>query len=315
MERTSEDTEIKIGTRGSRLALIQADYVKGKIEATNPNIKIRLVTIRTTADKIQDSPLYRIGGKGLFLKEIEEALIEGKIDMAVHSMKDVPGEIAESFDIAAITEREDPRDALISKDNLASFGELPKDARVATSSLRRSSQLLHIRPDLQIVPIRGNQDTRLKKMRTKNIDAIVLAMAGIHRMGFKDIHLHPLDMDICLPAGGQGSLGIEIRRDDEKVSSLIRPLSDFRASMCIRAERACLRRLGAECYTPMAAFAEITNSRIHLRALVADLRGEELVKSEIMGDLEDPESVGSELAGQLLSKGAEDIIRELKGRS
>ncbi len=174
---------------------------------------------------------------------------------------------------------------------------------------------MHIRPDVQILPIRGNQDTRLRKMKTENMDAIVLAMAGIHRRDFKDIHVCPLNVDVCLPAGGQGSLGVEIRRHDENVSNLTRPLNDPKASMCIRAERACLQRLEAECYTPVSAYGEITNSKIHLRALVADLSGKRVVKGELVGDPNDPESLGSELASRLLRKGAEEILKELKKQS
>ena len=315
MDRTSEKIVTRIGTRGSKLALIQADYVKTRIEENNPAVKVEIKIIKTTADRIQDSPLYKIGGKGLFLKEIEEALLQNRIDMAVHSMKDVPGDLAESFEIGAIAEREDPRDAIVSKDKLSGFQELPKGANVATCSFRRGSQLLHIRPDIRIVPIRGNQDTRMRKLKTEDIDAIVLAMAGIRRMNFGDINLHPLDPDICLPAGGQGSIGVEIRRDDEKARDLVTPLNDTPASICIRAERACLRSLGAECYTPIAAFGEIVDSKISLKALVADLKGEKIIKGEIMGEQKNPEATGSDLADQLLSKGADDLIKELKEQS
>jgi hydroxymethylbilane synthase len=311
--RHSGERELRIGTRGSRLALIQANYVKEKIEGGNPGVRVTLKTITTTADRVQSSPLHRIGGKGLFLKEIEEALAAGLIDLAVHSMKDVPMEMAEVFEIAAITEREDPRDALVLKDRPSSLMELPEAARVATGSFRRGSQLLHVRPDIRIVPIRGNQDTRIRKMKEQNLDAVVLAMAGIRRMGFKDIHVHPLDPDICLPAGGQGSIGVEIRRNDEEARNLIGPLNDPGASVCIRAERACLRGLGAECYTPVAAFAEIVDSKIHLKAIVAEPGGQRVLKEEKEGGLTDPESLGMELADHLLSRGAEEIIRSLKG--
>lgn len=315
MNRGTKDMEIRIGTRGSRLAIIQSDYVKRRIEATNSNVSIKLVIIKTTADRVQDKPLYRIGGKGLFLKEIEEALIEGRVDMAVHSMKDVPFELAEVFEIGAITDREDPRDALITKDKLSCFQELRKGAKVATGSLRRGSQLRYMRPDIEIVPIRGNQDTRLKKMKSERIDAIVLAMAGIRRMNLQNIHVLPLDADICLPAGGQGSLGIEIRRDDENLRNLTRPLNDLHASVCIRAERACLQKLGAECYTSMAAFAEMTDSKVHLRASVADLSGKRVMNDEIEGNMNHPEPIGFELAHRLLSNGAAEIIEEIKKRS
>jgi hydroxymethylbilane synthase len=308
------DGQIKIGTRASRLALIQSEYVKGRIEAGNPGVRIRLVTVKTTADRIQNSPLYRIGGKGLFLKEIEEALLKGEIDMAVHSMKDVPSEIPPPLEIAAITEREDPRDALITKGRLGRLDEMAQGATVATSSLRRSSQLLHVRPDLRIVPMRGNQDTRLRKLKSQDIDGIVLAMAGIRRMNFGEINILSLEPDICLPAGGQGSLGIEIRRDCEEIREMVSPLNHSEASINIRAERACLKSLGAECYTSMAAFAETLDSKIHLRAVVADLEGARLVKKEMMGDSNDPEALGRELASRLLGDGAEEIIEEIKRR-
>ena len=303
---------IHLGTRGSRLAIIQSEYVKRRIEAMNPDVDIRLVTIKTTADKFQTAPLYRMGGKGLFLKEIEDALLEGKVDLAVHSMKDVPSEIPEGLEIAAITERMDPRDALVSKESLQSVEGLPQGARVATSSLRRASQLLHVRPDLEIIPIRGNQDTRIKKMTSENLDAVVLAMAGILRMNFKDIHLLPLDTNLCLPAAGQGSLGVEARREDAEIRNLVSPLNDSQASACIRAERACLLNLGAECYTSMAAFAEINPSGIGLRAVVADLTGKKLLKDDESGDMKDPESIGTALAERLFSRGAKEIIEAMK---
>jgi hydroxymethylbilane synthase len=312
MNEISETTEIRLGTRGSKLALIQTEYIKQKIEANHPAVTTKIVIIKTTADKIQDRPLYRIGGKGLFLKEIEDALLQNRIDMAVHSMKDVPGDLAEEFEIGAITEREDPRDALISNAALSSLQDLPMGATVATCSFRRSSQLLHLRPDIRIVPIRGNQDTRLRKLKTENIDAIVLAMAGIRRMHFENIHLLPLDPDICLPSGGQGSIGVEIRSADANARELLKPLSDLQASTCIRAERACLRAMGAECYTPIAAFGEMRNSQIKLKAIIADLKGEKIIQGEIMGAPDDPEATGSELADQLFSKGAGDLIKILK---
>jgi len=303
---------IHLGTRGSRLAVIQSEYIKRRIMALNPDVNIKLLTIKTTADKFRTTPLYRIGGKGLFLKEIEDALLEGKVDLAVHSMKDVPAEIPEGLEIAAITERMDPRDALISKEPLPSVEHLPKNARVATSSLRRASQLRHVRPDIEVVPIRGNLDTRLRKITTENLDAIVLAMAGILRINVKDIHLLPMDPNLCLPAAGQGSLGIEVRKEDAEVRNLVSPLNDSKASTCIRAERACLQHLGAECYTSMAAFAEIKDAGIHLRAVVADLNGKRLLRDEAAGDLKDFESIGTALAERLLSRGAKEIIEEMK---
>ena len=312
MNQTSKETDIRIGTRGSRLAMFQAEWVKRKIEEKSPNVHVDLVTIKTTADRILDKPLYQIGGKGLFLKEIEEALMAGKIDIAVHSMKDVPSELAEAFELVAITEREDPRDALITTGRLSSFQELPNGAIVATGSLRRSSQLLYARPDIKIVPMRGNLDTRLKKLKSENINALVLAMAGVRRMGYENIHVLPLDPDICLPAGGQGSFGIEIRRDDEKARNLTKHLNDLDASTCIRAERACLRMLGAECYTSMAAFAEIRDSKVYLRGSVADLTGKTVIKDALAGNMDNPEETGSELAHRLLSNGAERIIEEIK---
>jgi len=248
----------------------------------------------------------------LFLKEIEEALRQRKIDIAVHSMKDVPFELADIFEIVAITEREDPRDALVTENRLPSFQELPKGSTVATGSLRRGSQLLYARPDIQIVPMRGNLDTRLRKFRSEKMDALVLAMAGLRRMNYENIHVLPLDPDICLPAGGQGSFGVEIRRDDETVRHLTEGLNDVDASTCIRAERACLKRLGAECYTSMAAFAEIRDSNIYLRASVSDLKGKNVVKDEITGTTDNPEEIGAELAQRLLSSGAEPIIEAVK---
>lgn len=303
---------IHLGTRGSRLAVTQSEFIKRRIMALNPDVDIKLMTIKTTADKFRTAPLYRIGGKGLFLKEIEDALLARKVDLAVHSMKDVPGEIPEGLEIRAITERMDPRDALISKEPLPSFEHLPKHARVATSSLRRASQLRHVRPDIEVLPIRGNLDTRLRKLTSEKLDAIVLAMAGLLRMNIKNIHLLPMDTSFCLPAAGQGSLGIEVRKGDPEVQDLVNPLNDQRASACIRAERACLQRLGAECYTSMAAFAEIDDAGLHLSAIVADLDGRRLLKADEAGDMKDPESLGNALAERLLSQGAMEIIEAMK---
>ena len=234
--------ELKIGTRGSQLALYQANWVKDRLVGAHPHLRVTLVTIKTTGDRIQDAPLAKIGGKGLFVKEIEEALLERKVDLAVHSIKDVPTEFPKGLHLSAITKRENPLDVLISRDGRR-LNDLPKGARIGTSSLRRQAQLLHFRSDFVMIPLRGNLDTRLKKLEGLNLDAIVLAMAGVKRLGLEARITDVLPVEISLPAIGQGALGIETRMDDEGVEERIRFLNDPVSAITVGAERAFLKKL------------------------------------------------------------------------
>jgi hydroxymethylbilane synthase len=306
--------ELRIGTRGSQLALYQANWVKEKLVQTHPPLKVTLITIKTTGDKIQDAPLAKIGGKGLFVKEIEEALIQGRIDLAVHSIKDVPTELPESLHLSAITKREDPRDVFISKDGTL-LKDLPQRAKIGTSSLRRQAQLLHFRGDLELIPLRGNLDTRLKKLERMNLDGIVLAMAGVKRLGFEARITEVFPIEISLPAIGQGALGIETRKEDKGVEERIHFLNDPESAIAISAERSFLKRLGGGCQVPIAAFAKIVDSNLRIDGLVGTTDGKRLVKHHLEGPAEEAESLGNELAEILLGKGAKEILEEVYQRS
>jgi hydroxymethylbilane synthase len=302
---------LKIGTRGSKLALWQANWVKSSLEAKHPLCSIELEIIKTKGDKILDVPLAKVGGKGLFVKEIEEALLDGRIDIAVHSMKDMPGEIPEGLCIGAIPKRETPQDVLISKDKTP-FSKLGPGARIGTSSLRRKAQLLHARPDLVVLPLRGNLDTRLKKLETENIDAIVLAAAGVKRLGLEKRITEYLDENIMLPAVGQGALCIEIRENDTEVDAIVTALEHPQTRMVILGERAFLNRLEGGCQVPIAAYGQIDENLLTLSGLVATVDGKNLFKENITGPEDSSESIGIELAERLISMGAEKIIQALK---
>ncbi|MEK6682279.1 MAG: hydroxymethylbilane synthase [Nitrospirota bacterium] len=304
---------IKIGTRGSQLALWQANWVKSELEKKDAGFVVEIIKIKTTGDKILDVPLAKVGGKGLFVKEIEEALLRGDIDMAVHSMKDVPTDLPKELHLSAITEREDPRDALISKDKRP-FNELPERAKIGTSSLRRQAQLLHIRPDFRIQQLRGNLDTRIRKLTTEDLDAIIVAAAGVRRMGWADKITEYLSIDDSLPAIGQGALGIECRIDDKEINNLLEPFNHLETSICVKAERAFLKKLEGGCQVPIAAYGIIKDKNISLTGLVAGIDGVEMHKEKIEGKLEDAEKIGIELAEKLLSRGADRILKEVYGR-
>lgn len=302
--------ELRIGTRGSQLALFQANWVKEKLEQNHPRLKVTLVKIKTTGDKIQDAPLAKIGGKGLFVKEIEEALLAKRIDLAVHSIKDVPTEFPEGLHLSAITMREDPRDAFLSREGI-SLKELPQGAKIGTSSLRRQAQLLHFRGDLQLIPLRGNLDTRLKKLKTLSLDGIVLACAGLRRLGLDENITEILSIDISLPAIGQGALGIETRVGDEEVEEKIGFLNDPDSSIAVSAERAFLKRLEGGCQVPIAAFGRIEDSLLKVDGLVGTTDGKRLIRHHLEGPIEKAESLGIELADILLSRGAKGILDEV----
>ncbi|MBI3811797.1 MAG: hydroxymethylbilane synthase [Nitrospirae bacterium] len=300
-----------IGTRGSALALCQAHMIKEELEAALPDLEIRLKKIKTTGDKITDVPLARVGGKGLFVKEIEEALFRNEIGLAVHSMKDVPTFLPEGLHLAAITRREDPRDVMISR-NGKHLLDLPRGARIGTSSLRRQSQIKHLRPDFEIIPLRGNLDTRIKKLGREGLDAIVLAAAGLRRLGLEDRITEYLDPEICLPAIGQGALGLECRVADGQVNPMLAGFNHPATSRCVRAERALLKRLEGGCQVPIAAYAQIRDEeRLVLEGLVASVDGTRLIRDGTAGDPEQPEALGLELAERLLAQGADDILKEI----
>jgi hydroxymethylbilane synthase len=306
--------ELRIGTRGSQLALHQANWVKEKLAQAYPNLKVSLIRIKTAGDKIQDAPLAKIGGKGLFVKEIEEALIQRRIDLAVHSIKDVPTELPKGLHLSAITRREDPRDVLISRNGIA-LKALPQKARIGTSSLRRQAQLLHFRDDLDLIPLRGNLDTRLKKLKTLNLDGIILAYAGVKRLGLEEKITEIIPTDISLPAIGQGALGIETRMDDEEVEEKIRFLNDPTSAIAVSAERAFLRRLGGGCQVPIAAFGQISGSTLRLDGMVGTIDGKRLIRHHMEEPIEEAEKLGIELADILLNKGAKEILKEIYQKS
>jgi hydroxymethylbilane synthase len=306
--------ELRIGTRGSQLALFQANWVKGKLEQAHSSLRVTLVKIKTTGDKIQDAPLAKIGGKGLFVKEIEEALLAKRIDLAVHSIKDVPTDFPEGLHLSAITKREDPRDAFLSREGI-SLKELPQGAKIGTSSLRRQAQLLHFRGDLQLIPLRGNLDTRLKKLKTLSLDGIVLACAGLKRLGLDENITEILSTDISLPAIGQGALGIETRVGDEAVEEKITFLNDRDSSIAVTAERAFLKKLEGGCQVPIAAFSRIVGSNLHIDGLVGTIDGKRLIRHHMEGPIEKAEAIGMELAEILLNKGAGEILEEVYKKS
>ena len=303
---------IRIGSRGSQLALWQARHIQSELEQRNTGISVTIKKIKTTGDKILDVPLAKVGGKGLFVKEIEDALLKNEIDIAVHSMKDVPAVLPEGLCIGVVTKREDPRDVLISRDGNG-FSHLPSGAHIGTSSLRRISQLLNQRPDLNISPLRGNLDTRIKKLNSGAFDAIVLAAAGILRMGWEEKITEYLPINISLPAIGQGALCIECRKGDSAVLEQISWLGHTETGICIRAERAFLKRLEGGCQVPIGAYATIAGEILEIEGLIASVDGKRMVREKMVTSLDNPEEVGIELAERLLSQGGEEILREVYG--
>ena len=302
--------KIVIGSRGSQLALWQANWVKAELERLHSNVDINIRVITTSGDKIQDVPLAKIGGKGLFVKEIEEALLAKEVDLAVHSMKDVPMEIPAELVVSVITKRESPLDALISK-NGERLVNLPQGASIGTSSLRRSSQLLKYRADFKIYPLRGNVDTRLRKVKTGNYDAIILASAGLNRLGWTSHITEEISEEILLPAMGQGALGIETRLEDTKTYDFISPLNHKQTNYAVTAERALVGRLDGGCQVPIGAYAKVENNLISLKGLVASLDGETIYTSENTGPVDDAINIGQELGSRLLKMGANEILEKL----
>ena len=301
---------VKIGTRGSLLALWQANWVQSTLKARNPSLTLEQVIIKTKGDKILDVPLAKVGGKGLFVKEIEDALLDGQIDLAVHSMKDMPAEIPAGLCIGAIPEREDPADVLISK-NGRLLSELPPGARIGTSSLRRGAQLLHARPDVVISPLRGNLDTRLRKLENEDLDAIVLAAAGVKRLGLENRITEFFDENLMLPAAGQGALCIEIRENDAEIEAIVTILEHPPTRTVVMGERAFLNRLEGGCQVPIAAHGKIEKNTFILSGLVASVDGKTFIKDIVTGPQETSEAIGIQLAERLISMGAEILVQNL----
>ncbi len=299
--------KVRIGTRKSKLALWQANYVKEFLEKYW-GVAVELVKITTTGDKIKDVPLAKIGGKGLFVKEIEKALLEGEIDLAVHSLKDVPMEIPEGLTLGAITKRENPYDVLISRDG-KKLSELPEGSKIGTSSLRRQVQIKKRRKDLKVEVLRGNVDTRMRKLKEGLYDAIVLAYAGVKRMGFES-EITEVLYDF-IPAVGQGSLAIEIRKGDGRIEELIKPLNHRESYISAVCERAFLKELEGGCQVPIGAFAAVEGEKVRLRAFISDLNAERFIEGEETGSVEEAKEVGKRLAHKLLKAGGEEILREI----
>jgi hydroxymethylbilane synthase len=297
---------LRIGSRGSQLALWQANHVASLLREPGHTVEIEI--IKTTGDKILDVALAKVGTKGMFTKEIEEALAEKRVDLAVHSLKDVPTELAPEFTLAAIMKREDPRDAFISV-KYSALDDLPRGAKVGTSSLRRQCQLKAMRPDLEIFPLRGNVDTRLRKLESGEYDAIILAAAGVHRLGLDQHVRSRISADVMCPAVGQGALAIEVRRDDQQTQTLLNFLNDPATRQAIECERALLGSLGGGCQVPIGAYAEKHEGRLHLRAMVGRPDGSEILREHATGD--NAERLGRETAQNLLNRGAEQILKDV----
>jgi len=301
---------LRIATRKSPLALWQAEHVRTRLLALHPGLQVELLTMSTQGDRVLDSPLAKIGGKGLFVKELEQGMLEGHADIAVHSMKDVPAELPDGLCISAILEREDPQDAFVSS-HYTAIDELPEGARVGTSSLRRQCQLRARRPDLEILDLRGNVGTRLAKLDGGDYDAIILACAGLKRLGLEDRITVALTPEIMLPAIAQGVIGIESRCDDARVRALIEPLNHDLTWQRTQAERAMNATLAGGCQAPVAGYSVIGSTGIELRGLVGRPDGSEIIRGDISGPAEAAAALGTRLAEDLLSRGARPILDEL----
>lgn len=301
---------VVIATRESALALWQAHHIQARLRALYPALTVDILGMTTEGDRILGSSLAKIGGKGLFVKELEDALLSGRADIAVHSMKDVPMHLPPSFALAVITERADPRDAFVSN-RYAALGELPQGARVGTSSLRRESQLRATRPDLKVEPLRGNVQTRLRKLDDGGYDAIILAAAGLKRLGLEDRITCLLRPDESLPAVGQGALGIECLSARNDLLQLLAPLNHPFTAACVRAERALSRSLAGSCTVPLAGYAEVLEGRLHLRGFVGAPDGSRQARATADGELGDPEAVGTAAAERLRALGASEILASL----
>ncbi len=301
---------IRIGTRGSKLALTQSEWIKEQLETHHAGIRVDLIKIKTTGDKILDTPLSKIGGKGLFVKEIEEALLEKRVDVAVHSMKDVPAQLPGDLMLSTFPPRENPSDALIAQKG-CTLDQLPKGARVGTSSLRRGAQLLHFRPDLELVSLRGNVDTRLNKLESGDLEAIILATAGLNRLGLSGVITQTIPFHQLLPAVGQGALGLEVRRDDVETIALLDFLDHTDTRTAVTAERAFLKTLEGGCQVPIAGFARMNGETLSFEGLVAELDGSKIYRQTVNGKRDEAEAIGIEAAQALLASGGGDVLKQL----
>ena len=300
---------LRIGSRGSQLALWQANHISALLRERGHEVELEI--IKTTGDKITDVALAKVGTKGMFTKEIEEALAEGRIDLAVHSLKDLPTELSQGFEIAAVTTRENPRDVFCSR-NYESIEDLPRGALVGTSSLRRQAQLKAVRPDLEIRPLRGNVDTRLRKLEAGEYDAIILAAAGLNRLGKTQLVRQVIPFEVMCPAAGQGALGIEIRAGDSVTRQHLAFLDDAEAHATTTCERALLNKLGGGCQVPIGAFAEVREGRLHLEAIVAEPDGSKILRESLDGP--DPVPLGESVGEVLLQRGGEAILEAVYGQ-
>lgn len=305
---------VRIATRKSPLALWQAEHVARRLKELHPGLEVELVKMVTRGDQILDAPLAKVGGKGLFVKELEHGLLEGAADIAVHSMKDVPAEFPEGLHLPVILEREDPRDALVSL-KYSSLDALPANARIGTSSLRRQAQIRQCLPNAQIMALRGNVGTRLEKLETEGLDAIILAAAGLKRLGLEHRMTEALATKVSLPAVGQGAIGIECRVGDQEIENLIRPLHDPDTADCVLAERAFNARLDGGCQVPIAGHAELSSQGLRLTGIVADPDGQGFVTNQIEGARTEAARLGRQLAEDLLSAGADRILQKVLGQA
>ncbi|MBH0013957.1 hydroxymethylbilane synthase [Pseudoalteromonas sp. NZS100_1] len=307
---TEKTKLVRIATRKSALALWQAEFVKAELERFHADVRVELVPMSTQGDIILDTPLAKIGGKGLFVKELEQAMLDGRADIAVHSMKDVPVEFPDGLELYTICEREDPRDAFVSN-NFANLNALPQGAIVGTSSLRRQCQIKALRPDLDIRDLRGNVNTRLGKLDDGQYDAIILAAAGLIRLEMESRIADYIEPEVSLPANGQGAVGIECRIDDEVTKALLAPLEHTQTRIRVNAERAMNRHLEGGCQVPIGAYALVDGEQVHLRGLVGAVDGSEILRDEVTGHVNDAEKLGIELAKKLLAQGADKILAEV----
>ncbi|WP_457567546.1 hydroxymethylbilane synthase [Desulfurobacterium sp.] len=304
--------KIRIGTRKSKLALWQSEWVKAQIQKTYPEVEVELVKIVTKGDKILDAPLAKIGDKGLFTKEIEDAMLKGEVDIAVHSLKDVPGILPEGLKLIAFSRREDPRDAFLSNGRFT-FQTLPEGAKIGTSSLRRKAQLKRLRPDLQIEDLRGNVDTRIRKLKEGMYDAIILAAAGVKRLGFEDEIDEILSPDIMIPSVSQGILGIEGRESDPEIEHIVKTaINDRNSELAATVERSFLKTVEGGCQVPMGCYAEVKENGLYVRAFIASLDGATFLKEEGLFAGEKPQIIGEKLAKKLLERGGKEILESLK---
>ncbi|MFO0795153.1 MAG: hydroxymethylbilane synthase [Candidatus Brocadiaceae bacterium] len=305
------EKRVIVGSRGSKLALTQTNWVISELKRLNPEFEFLIEKISTKGDKITDVPLSRLGGTGLFTKELEVALINEKIDIAVHSAKDVPTELHEGLMIGATPKREDPHDVLISNNN-AALEKLADDARIGTSSLRRKAQLLAFRPDFKILDLRGNLDTRLKKLDSDDMEAIIVAHAGLIRMGYTGTISQIIPFNIMLPAVGQGSLCIEIRKNDERIKKIVSRIDDRQTKTAVDCERALLAKLQGGCQVPIGAYAEVQENTVSIEAVISTLDGSHAIRDKHSGPIKQAVKIGEELAQRMLESGGEKILHEIR---